>query len=392
MTFKLILILSGLLGYIIVFTTLKNSKYNIILNSFLLFIIFISSTLKLIAGIGEIYNYVYLKTLYLKINIYITLFLPSFYLYFKYLIKNQKHFIIKDLIHIILLLLAIKEREFLIFDRIVGFKLQYVFAQFVAIYSLVYLMIIFLLLKKNVWNKKATLTFVINQNNLIKKWTIILFIVIIAFVFRFHIVYYKEYLFLEPSGNYYPLKYLWLIASVWIVLFIIILSNPEILYGYFSHQIKSSETIPELKSNNYWNINSKIKIKNNQHLLLKEKISSKIENYIFKLDTTLYNNSYFINSNFSMKDLALLLNVPISHLKYVFKYHSELSFSDYKKISRIQNSLKLINNNYLAKNTLESLSIKVGFSSYNPFFTCFKDVVGKSPHEYISSIKSNLDK
>jgi YesN/AraC family two-component response regulator len=90
-----------------------------------------------------------------------------------------------------------------------------------------------------------------------------------------------------------------------------------------------------------------------------------------------------------MKDLAKVLNIPKSHLIFIFKYHSELSFSDYKKISRIQNSLEFINNNFLATNTLDSLSKEVGFSSYNPFFSCFKDVVGKSPQEYISSIKSN---
>ena len=110
MTANIILLLSAFLGYIVIFLALKNSKYNKILNSFLLFIIFISSTLKLIAGIGEIYNDIYFKTLYLKINIYISLFLPSFYLYFKYLIKNQKHLIFKDLIHILFLLLAIIER------------------------------------------------------------------------------------------------------------------------------------------------------------------------------------------------------------------------------------------------------------------------------------------
>ena len=68
MTYNILIFLSALLGYIIVFITLKNSKYNKILNSFLLFIIFIASTLKLIAGIGEIYNDNYFKTLYLKIN------------------------------------------------------------------------------------------------------------------------------------------------------------------------------------------------------------------------------------------------------------------------------------------------------------------------------------
>lgn len=390
MTSNIILILAGLLGYILVFITLKNSKYNKILNSFLLFIIFISSTLKLIAGIGEIYNDIYLKTLYLKINIYITLFLPCFYLYFKYIVRNQKHSNFKDLLHIVFLLFALIEREFLVFDRIVGFKLNYYISQFFAVYSTVYIVIIFLMLKKNVWNKKATLNFTIIQNNLIKKWTILLFIVIIAFVSRFHIVYNKEYLFLEPSGIDYSLKYLWVTALAWIILFLIILSNPQILYGYSYLQAEITKTNSDLKSNNYWNIKSKIKINNNQEQLLKEKISSKIEPYLFELNALLYKNSYFADPQFSIRDLAQVLNIPNSHLKYIFKYHSKLSFSDYKKISRIQNSIDLINNNYLSKNTLESLSKEVGFSSYNPFFTCFKDVVGKSPHQYISSINSQV--
>ena len=389
MTTNIILILAGLLGYILVFITLKNSKYNKLLNSFLLFIIFISSTLKLIAGIGEIYNDIYFKTLYLKINIYISLFVPFFYLYFKYLIKNHKYLIFKDLIHILFLLSAIIERELLLFDRIVGFKLHYFFSQFFAVYSAAYILMIFLLLKKNVWHKKATLNFTITQNNLIKKWTILLFIVIIAFNLRFFFLYYREYLFLEPSGIDYSLKYLWVTALVWIVLFILILSNPAILYGYSYLQTELSKNNSDSISNNYWNIHSKIKINNNQDQLLKEKISSKIEQYLFELNALLHKNSFFTNPQFSIKDLDQVLNIPISHLKYIFKYHSKLSFSDYKKISRIQNSLNLINNNYLAKNTLESLSKEVGFSSYNPFFTCFKDVVGKSPHQYISSINSD---
>ena len=101
----------------------------------------------------------------------------------------------------------------------------------------------------------------------------------------------------------------------------------------------------------------------------------------------LNNNSYFTNPDFFIQDLAHVLNIPKSHLVFVFKYHAEISFSDYKKISRILNSLELINSNYLNSNTLDSLSRKVVFSSYNPFFTCFKEVVGISPHEYVSTIK-----
>jgi len=385
MTANIILLLSAFLGYIVIFLAFKNYKNNRILNSFLLFIFLISSTRLMLDGIAEIYNIADLKTFCTKSESYMALILPCFYLYFNYLIRDNHDFIFKDLLHIIVLLFALIEREFLLFDSIFDCKLNYYITQFFAIYALVYIIAIFLTLKKNVWHKKATLSFTKTQNTLIKKWTILLFIIINTFLLRFFLLYYKEYLFFEPL-IIEPTKYLWVTALVWIVLFVIIISNPQILYGYSYLQAESAKTNSDLKSNNYWNIQSKIKIYNNQDQLLKEKISAKIEPYLFELNALLFNNSYFRNPQFSIKDLAQVLNIPNSHLKYIFKYHSKLSFSDYKKISRIQNSLELINNNYLATNTLESLSKEVGFSSYNPFFTCFKDVVGKSPHQYISSI------
>jgi AraC-like DNA-binding protein len=228
-----------------------------------------------------------------------------------------------------------------------------------------------------------------SQNNLIKKWTILLFIIIIIFNSRFYIVWFKQYLFSETLAQGHHLKYIWLPAIVWLVLYIIILFHPEIFYGYAKYYTEPTKITSNLYNNNYWNLKSKVKINNNHDLLLREKISSKIETYIFELNVLLYNNTYFANPDFSIKDLAKVLNIPKSHLNFIFKYHSELSFSDYKKISRIQNALALINNNFLATNTFDSLSKEVGFSSYNPFFTCFKDVVGKSPQEYISSIKTN---
>ena len=391
MTANIIILLSAFLGYIVIFLAFNNYRNNRILNSFLLFIFLISSTLLMTTAIADIYNIADLKAFYLKSNIYTTLFVPCFYLYFKYLIRDRQHFLFKDFLHPIFLFLAILEREFLLIDTILGCKLNYFFSQFFAIYIIVYDIKIFQLLKQNVWNKKAILSAIKTQNKLIKKWTILLFFALIIISLRFFLLYYKEYLFYEPL-IIEPTKYLWVTALVWIVLFLIIFSNPAILYGYSYLQTELSKKTDDSISNNYWNVNSKIQINNNQDQLLKEKISSKIEPYLSELNTLLYQNSYFTDPQFSVKDLAQVLNIPNSHLQYIFKYHSKLSFSDYKKISRIQNSLELINNNYLATNTMESLSKAVGFSSYNPFFTCFKDVVGKSPHQYISSLSIKNDK
>ena len=204
-------------------------------------------------GIAEIYNIADLKTFCNKSESYRALILPCFYLYFNYLIRDNHDFIFKDLLHIMVLLFALIEREFLLFDSIFECKLNYNITQFFAIYALVYILAIFLTLKKNVWHKKATLSFTKTQNTLIKKWTILLFIVINAFLLRFFLLYYKQYLFFEPLVIN-PNKYLWVTALVWIVLFMIIISNPQILYGYSYLQAESDKTNSDLKSNNYWNI------------------------------------------------------------------------------------------------------------------------------------------
>jgi AraC-like DNA-binding protein len=84
--------------------------------------------------------------------------------------------------------------------------------------------------------------------------------------------------------------------------------------------------------------------------------------------------------------MANELNIPVSHLIYMFKYHCQYTFTEYKTIIKIEDAKRLIESGFLTVNTLESLAIEVGFSSYNPFFTAFKKLTGKSPNEYAMSL------
>jgi len=383
MTANILLILSALLGYIVITIILKNSKSNRILNLSLVLVIFLSITRLLLVGIAGLDNNVELQNFNQKASIFVLLILPLLYLYFKYLIENQKLFVLKDLVHILFLLFVILDRKLLLINTVFNIEFNYRFDYFFLVYSLTYNILIFLKLRNYVWNKKANLEMAKKQNSLIKKWTILLYVILNLFIARYFIIFFIEYYF-ELSLT--PLSGLWFSALLWIILFTILLSFPELIYGYSYLEMKNLEIISNPKDNTYWYIDSKIKINNAQDQQLKEKIGTKIEVYIFKLNGLLFKNSYFRNPDFNVRDLALVLSIPKSHIKFVFKYHSKLSFSDYKKIARIQNSIELIENNYLATNTLESLSREVGFTSYNPFFTSFKDVVGKSPHQYISSV------
>jgi AraC-like DNA-binding protein len=305
-------------------------------------------------------------------------------LYFKNLITSQKNFVVKDLFHFILPTLFILESRFSIVEFVFNTDRRYILLYIFILYIVFYDFLIFFKLNKNIWHKKGSLEIVIKQNSLIKKWSIYLYTALNLILIRLIIS-----LFLEKklddfiSGQYA----IWLTSIVWVVIFIKILSSPEILYGYSLLHKKSKENKNYITTNiSHWKVISKAKITNVQDLQLNAKINQNIAKYIEEIENSSDNNNYFRNSKFSLTDFALKLNIPKSHMTYLFKYHSKISFSDYKKIARIEDALRLIQADYLKSNTFDSLAKEVGFSSYNPFFTSFKDIVGKPPQEYCATL------
>ena len=241
------------------------------------------------------------------------------------------------------------------------------------------------MLKRNVWNKKGSLEIVIKQNALITKWTIYLFTIINLMILRLLLSLYFEF---KSDDLISGQNGLWITAIIWIFIYAKILTSPEILYGYAfiykKEDTKKNSTSPTIST---WSREEKNKITNVQDLQLKSKLNQNIGKYIVTLEDAVQQNHFFRDSKFSLLDLALKLNIPKSHLSYLFKYHSVISFSDYKKIIRIQDALQLIQADYLKSNTFDSLAKEVGFASYNPFFTSFKDVVGKTPNDYCTTIE-----
>jgi AraC-like DNA-binding protein len=378
----LLVIFTGLLGYIILFVLCGN-KTNRIVNIYMAIIIFLASTRLLLIGIAEIYNYTELKNFTNKFNTYFILLVPVFYLYFKNLIQNRNYYPYKDLYHFIFPLFIIIENKLSLIEIIFNNKLSFRFVYIFIIYSLIYNALVFYELNKYIWNKKGSLEIAIKHNNLIRKWSIYFYCTMNLMVIRVLVSMFYE----MQSNQLVTAQYgLWGGSIVWIIVFTKILTTPEILYGYSYLAKKSREFNAISKTISQWNLVSKIEINNIQDQQLKEKIGTNIEKYIHEIDTILLQDNYFRNPDFALKEFAIVLNIPKSHLKYLFKYHSKVSFSDFKKITRIQDAILLIDQKFLTTNTLESLSKEVGFTSYNPFFTSFKDVVGKSPQEYIATL------
>jgi surface protein len=115
---------------------------------------------------------------------------------------------------------------------------------------------------------------------------------------------------------------------------------------------------------------------------------NKVIEIIHVFEKHIFEDSIFKQQGVNIKEFSKLTGVPLRHCYYIFKTHVNYPFTKFKNYSRIEASLQLINNNYLLKGTFESLSLEVGFESYSPFYTSFKEYTSLTPSDYMISRKS----
>lgn len=372
---------------------LRFYKSNPFCNFFLIFIFSIISSRYLIHGSYQLGLQTFLKP---DKGLYSLLFLtivPASYLYYLHLTSLEKEYNFKDLKHLIFIVLlyvinsieALDNSFLFYFGPITNFF-------FIAVFILFYLIMIFNLLSRKIWFKK-NVEFNNEHFKLIKNWTISFFTINTLGGLMVLVSIYTEF----NKGEDVSGKTMAIFSMLfWLFIFFKILISPEILYGlpilnktlikFNNDQFdKSEKKLVTIGNNWIFNTNDK---KSSQDQKLQEKIRENIESYILEVDKLCEETLIFRNQKASQSDIAEKLGVPTSHVVYLFKYHSKVSFSEYRMNCRIQDAINLIDNDFLSKETLESLAYKTGFSSYNPFFTAFKKTTTFSPQDYLKQKSS----
>lgn len=382
---NLLFIITGLIGLLTAFLIFNNHKSNRMMNSYMILLIIIVSIRFLSGGLIYLNSERIVDQNFFKYANLSGVIIPLVYLYFKNLAANKNEFKVIELLHFVFPLSLYF--SILIFNSFSSITINSAFILYpiFCVFALTYFILSYRVLKNEIWVKKGTINQVQKQNRLMNRWTYYLFVGIAILVTRLLVALFIEIYYNNKVNGF---SFQWVSAIVWLVLLIKILVTPEILYGYdvLNYKIKEiSDSNLILK--NIWKITNTTKLENNQHLVLKEKIDLKILIYIEKIEKLSFNYEFFRDPDLSLADFSSKLGIPKSHVSYLFKYHTTISFSEFKKTIRVHDAIKHIELDYLKNNTLDSLSKKVGFTSYNPFFTSFKEVSGVSPIEYHKMIQ-----
>lgn len=371
-------ILNGALGIICAILVLFSIRSNRNLNIYLAVMVIGASFRFILRGYFELTNQVELISDFSRSIAYVFGFaLPC--LYFTHLVFPKKSFEYKTLLHFILPTILIFEYKFHPIEHLIDVELKDYIIILSTAQAIYYFVVIFLLLRNHVWKKTGQIEMETEQDIVLKRWTLVLFITFTMMGARLIFTLW----FMQNIGFISDNHFLWINAIAWFVVFMMIITSPSILNGYVNQLTFEQGATTKPRSN--WRIKPVSQITNKQDLQLSQKINIQFEDYFLQIDQFVEKEQFFRQTGLSVSDLALKLKMPKSHLSFIFKYHSEISFSDFKKVVRIQDSIAFIEEGYLKTNTFDSLSKNVGFSTYNTFFIAFKEVTGKAPQEFVTS-------
>ena len=93
----------------------------------------------------------------------------------------------------------------------------------------------------------------------------------------------------------------------------------------------------------------------------------------------------YTDPDFSLEDLAELLDVPKHHLYYCFRNILQTKFTQLRMDYRIEHAKKLLTTADLNIVTFESVGRDSGFASKSAFYSSFKAQVGCSPGEFVET-------
>ncbi|MEI6140957.1 MAG: helix-turn-helix domain-containing protein [Mariniphaga sp.] len=165
---------------------------------------------------------------------------------------------------------------------------------------------------------------------------------------------------------------------------------PSILYGL--PQIKTMQPIKTSEPDSLITTYPDEDEQNDDKIEFERKELKLEEAYLNSIDI-LINSSMrahqpYLNPDFNMAMLSVLINIPVHHLHYYFKEIKKQSFTEFRNYLRIEYAKKMILEGKSKNFTLEAIASQSGFSSRNTFLVSFKKNENMTPKEFLGNLKN----
>jgi AraC-like DNA-binding protein len=99
-------------------------------------------------------------------------------------------------------------------------------------------------------------------------------------------------------------------------------------------------------------------------------------------------NKPYLNSKFSIDDIAEEINIPKHHVGYCFNNIIKTKFTSIRNDFRIEHAKRLLLSPQVEIMTIEGIGFESGLASKSSLFSVFKESTGLSPYNFIKQNKN----
>jgi len=135
--------------------------------------------------------------------------------------------------------------------------------------------------------------------------------------------------------------------------------------------------------------------KNDAHQIPKKHIVSLESEYFeligTKVDHCMMEHKPYLQKEFNLTELSVLIHIPVHHLAIYFREEKEQTFLNYRNRWRVEYAKTLLNDGRGKDLTLEAIGMLSGFTNRNSFIIAFKRYEGLTPHEYLSKAEAGVE-
>jgi AraC-like DNA-binding protein len=359
-----------------------------LLSAYFVFISF-NAAIYLLIYYGLIVNVPYLYKTAAPINFIIP---PLAYLYVRAVLYNEKRIAIIDIWHFLPFLLffinhlpfyliPIAEKKVIVQAVTNNLDLTYQYQAgllpesytFVIrlIQSFIYLIFQWKLIVK--FKKQNEIFEIEHQIKMVLKWlkifTWVTTVYFLAFIFLSLFVILNISVFNNWGAiNFIPGA---LLSSSFFVMSTYLLTHPGILAGLPFVKYKETNSILS---------NDEV----NKIAFIEEDYSKEIEN----INNYFNINKPYLNSNLTLSQVSVALNIPIRELSYILNNYFNQRFTDFVNAYRLKFITDKFNESYLDNFTIESVALEAGFATKSGFYKSFKKFYKTTPTEYFLKINS----
>ena len=219
---------------------------------------------------------------------------------------------------------------------------------------------------------------VLSRQHFMSKWLSVLLILLFIWIFS-HFMIFMEFFTRSDINIFYTLNVLQVVSGTGLIgLLISPFFFPGILYGL--PRVPQAILISEPEGTD---------IDSSPEKAIKHSLSFESD-YLHsigsKADLCMKELHPYLQPNFNLFKLSVLIDIPVHHLAYYFREEKKQSFNDFRNDWRINNAKKLIREGKASELTMEAIGLLSGFSSRNTFLAAFKKAEGIAPAVYAAQI------